>query len=112
MERENGNTLGALRMIFLARPAATIIQLTISRPREFGAERTGAETGGDPAALASALEKLEAYAKPVPLPVNPAVSYLFIVKPLTGFSVLGLFGTHPATVERAARLRMIGRQNG
>lgn len=59
----DGNILGALRMIFLARPAATIIQLAISRSREFGADRTGAATGGDPAAaLASALEKLEAFA--------------------------------------------------
>ncbi|HYG11435.1 MAG TPA: zinc metalloprotease HtpX [Pyrinomonadaceae bacterium] len=105
-----GNILGALLMIFLAPLAATIIQLAISRSREFGADRTGAETGGDPAALASALEKLEAYAKRIPLPVNPAVSHLFIVKPLTGFSVQGLFSTHPSTAERVARLRMLVRQ--
>lgn len=105
-----GNMLGALLMIFLAPLAATIIQLAISRSREFGADRTGAETGGDPAALASALEKLEAYAKRIPLPVNPAVSHLFIVKPLTGFSVQGLFSTHPPTAERVARLRLLGRR--
>ena len=97
-------------MFFLAPVAATIIQLAISRSREFGADRTGAETGGDPAALVSALEKLEAYAKRIPLPGNPAFSHLFIVKPLTGFSVQGLFSTHPPTAERVARLRMIARQ--
>jgi heat shock protein HtpX len=62
------------------------------------------------ATVASALEKLEAYSERIPLPVNPAVSHLFIVKPLTGFSVQGLFSTHPPTAERAARLRMLARQ--
>ena len=59
----------------------------------------------DPEALAAALEKLEAYSQRIPLPVNPAVSHLFIVQPLTGFSVQKLFSTHPPTTERAARLR-------
>ncbi|HLM57524.1 MAG TPA: zinc metalloprotease HtpX [Pyrinomonadaceae bacterium] len=102
--------LGGLLMLFLAPVAAAIIQLAISRSREHGADRSGAEVGGDPEALASALEKLEAYSRRVPLPVNPAVSHLFIVKPLTGFSMQNLFSTHPPTEERAARLREMARR--
>ena len=104
-EDSGGGLLGALLMIFLAPLAATIIQLAISRSREFGADRTGAHVGGDPEALATALEKLEAYSKHVPLHVNPAVSHLFIVQPLTGFSIQKLFSSHPPTQERVARLR-------
>jgi heat shock protein HtpX len=104
-----GSLLGALLMILLAPLAATIIQLAISRSREYGADRTGAEVGGDPEALASALEKLEAYSQRIPLNVNPAVSHLFIVKPLIGFSMQSLFSSHPPTHERVARLREIAR---
>jgi heat shock protein HtpX len=96
-------------MLIVAPIAATIIQLAISRAREFGADRTGAHVSRDPEALAAALEKLEAYAQRIPLPVNPAVSHLFIVKPLTGFSVQKLFSTHPPTAERVARLRYMAR---
>ena len=109
-EDEGGGLLGGLLMIFLAPLAATVIQFAISRSREYGADRAGAETGGDPEALASALEKLEAYSQRVPLPVNPAVSHLFIVKPLTGFSMQNLFSTHPPTAERVARLRQLAQQ--
>lgn len=111
-EDEGGGLLGGLLMIFLAPLAATVIQLAISRSREHGADRAGADVGGDPEALASALEKLEAYSQRVPLPVNPAVSHLFIVKPLTGFSMQSLFSTHPPTAERVARLREIARRQG
>ncbi|HYE66544.1 MAG TPA: zinc metalloprotease HtpX [Pyrinomonadaceae bacterium] len=106
-EGGGGGLLGGLLMLFLAPLAATIIQLAISRSREFGADRTGADVGGDPEALASALEKLEAYSRRIPLPVNPAVSHLFIVKPLTGVSVQKLFSSHPPTAERVARLRQM-----
>src|SRR5688572_12849170 len=102
--------LGGLVMIILAPIAATIIQLAISRSREFGADKTGADVGGDPEALASALEKLEAYSRQIPLPVNPAASHMFIVKPLTGFSMQSLFNSHPPTEQRVARLRQIARQ--
>jgi heat shock protein HtpX len=101
--------LGSLLLLIVAPIAATIIQLAISRTREFGADRTGAHVSHDPEALAATLEKLEAYAQRVPLPVNPAVSHLFIVKPLTGFSVQQLFSTHPPTAERVARLRQMAR---
>lgn len=109
-EDNGGGLIGGLLMIFLAPVAATIIQFAISRSREFGADQTGAEVGGDPEALASALEKLEAYSKRLPLPVNPAVSHLFIVKPRTGFSLQNLFSSHPPTAERVARLRQIAQQ--
>lgn len=100
-----GGFLGALLMLFLAPLAATIIQLAISRSREFGADDTGARVGGDPEALASALEKLDAYSRRIPLPVNPAAAHLFIVAPLTGVSLQKLFSSHPPTAERVARLR-------
>lgn len=100
--------IGTLLMLFVA-PLAAIIQMAISRAREFGADETGAHTCGDPEALASALEKLEAWSQQIPLPVNPAVSHLFIVKPLTGFSLQNLFITHPTTKARVARLRGLAR---
>ena len=106
-EEGAGSLVGGLIMIFVAPIAATIIQLAISRSREFGADRRGAEVSGDPLALASALEKLEAWSKRVPLPVNPAVSHLFIVKPFTGQALQGLFSTHPSTEQRVARLRAL-----
>jgi heat shock protein HtpX len=109
-EGGGGGVLGGLLMLIVAPLAATIIQLAISRAREFGADRTGAHVSRDPEALASALEKLEAYAQHIPLPVHPAVSPLFIVQPLTGFSVQKLFSTHPPTAERVARLRHLARQ--
>ena len=110
-ERDNGiaGALGALLMLILAPIAATLIQLAISRSREFGADRTGAEIVRDPEALASALEKLEAYSRRIPLPVNPAASHMFIVRPFTGATLQKLFSTHPPTEERIARLRAMVR---
>jgi heat shock protein HtpX len=109
-DEEGGGLFGGLLMLIIAPIAAMIIQFAISRSREFGADRTGAEVGRDPEALASALEKLEAYSQRIPLPVNPAAAHLFIVKPLTGFSMQNLFSTHPSTAERVARLRDIGQR--
>ena len=110
-EDGGGSLIGGLLMLFLAPIAATIIQLAISRSREFGADETGAHVSRDPEALAAALEKLEAYSQRIPLNVNPAVSHLFIVKPLTGFSaVQKLFSSHPPTAERVARLRQLARR--
>ena len=97
-------------MLFVAPIAATIIQLAISRSREYGADRAGAEFSDDPEALASALGKLEAYSKRIPLPVNPAVSHLFIVKPLTGAALASLFSTHPPTEQRVARLQQMAQE--
>ena len=110
----NRNTHPALIVIaMIAAPIASlIIRMAISRTREFGADKTGAEISGNPLALASALEKIERYAK-VPMDVNPAVSQLFISDPLKAFSgnsFSKLFSTHPPTVERVRRLRQ--RQSG
>jgi heat shock protein HtpX len=109
-EGGGGGILTTLLMLILAPLAAVLIQLAISRSREFGADDTGAKLSGDPEALARALEKLDAYSKRIPLPVNPAVSHLFIVAPLTGLSVQKLFSSHPPTAERVARLRELSKQ--
>ena len=110
----NRNTHPAVIVIaMIAAPIASlIIRMAISRTREFGADKTGAEISGNPLALASALEKIERYSK-VPMDVNPAVSQLFISDPLKAFSgnsLSKLFSTHPPTVERVRRLRQ--RQSG
>jgi heat shock protein HtpX len=105
-EREGGG-LGALFMIILAPIAATLIQLAVSRSREYEADATGAHTTGNPYALASALQKLENYSKRVPLQASPSTAHLFIIAPLLGGGFGSLFSTHPPTRERIRRL--IGR---
>ena len=110
----NRNTHPAFIVIaFIAAPIASlIIRMAISRTREFGADKTGAEISGNPLALASALEKIDRFSK-VPMNVNPAVSSLFISDPLKAFSgnsFSKLFSTHPPTIERVKRLRQ--RQSG
>lgn len=110
----NRNTHPAIIVIaFIAAPIASlIIRMAISRTREFGADKTGAEISGNPLALASALEKIDRFSK-VPMNVNPAVSSLFISDPLKAFSgnsFSKLFSTHPPTIERVKRLRQ--RQSG
>lgn len=102
-----GNPIGLLLMMILAPIAATLIQLAISRSREYAADETGAKLAGHPGALASALEKLQAASKKVPLPANPATAHLFIMKPFSGQTLLGLFSTHPPTEKRVSRLRQL-----
>jgi len=105
-EREGGGgILGLLAMTILAPLAATLIQLAISRSREYQADASGAELlhNGEP--LARALEKLETAAERVPLQANPQTAHLFIVNPLTGRSFANLFSTHPPLEERIRRLR-------
>jgi len=101
------NPLVLILMMVLAPIAAMLIQMAISRSREYEADRTGAELVGNGEPLARALEKIEAYAKRIPAPVSPAQASLYIVNPLTGRKVnfAGLFATHPPTEERVARLR-------
>jgi len=95
--------------IILLPIAAMLVQLAVSRSREYGADDQGAALSNDPLALASALRKMEAYGKKIPLPVNPAVAPLFIVQPLLPGGLGGLFATHPPIAERIARLeRMAG----
>jgi heat shock protein HtpX len=96
--------LGGVLMIILAPIAAMIIQMAISRSREYLADAGGARILGDPLPLASALEKLEWASSRVPMNASPATSHLYIVNPMVG-GLSGLFRTHPATAERIARLR-------
>src|SRR5271155_1720416 len=108
--RERGGGLGALLMIIVAPIAASLIQLWISRTREFEADATGAATTGNPYALARALQKLEDYSKRIPMQASPSNAHLFIVAPLLGSGGIGnLFSTHPPMKERIQRL--IGRDH-
>lgn len=102
-----GGLVGGLLMIILAPIAATLVQLAISRTREYGADAVGARIAGDPIALASALRKLETWSTRTPLAVNPATAHMYIVNPLSGRSLAGLFSTHPPTQERIARLEQL-----
>ena len=103
---DGGNPLAVLAMAILAPIAATIIQLAISRGREFGADASGAKISGDPLPLANALSKLEASAGAgARANVNPSTAHMFIVNPLKGKAIATLFSTHPSTEERIARLR-------
>jgi len=104
---EGTNPIAALAMIILAPIAAMIIQMAVSRSREYGADDAGAQIVGDPLALASALEKLEAVSRRVPLDVNPAAAPLFIVNPLRGQVFANLFSTHPPIEARIKRLRQM-----
>src|ERR671933_2852778 len=102
---EGANPFAMLLMIIVAPLAATIIQLAISRSREYGADETGARIIGSPDSLARALEKLEMATSVRTLQLNPSVAHLFIVNPLKGFALSGLFSTHPPIAERVRRLR-------
>jgi len=103
-EDNGGSVFGSLIMIILAPIAALLIQLAISRSREYAADAGGAQILGDAQPLATALEKLETTSRQVPMQVNPATSHLYIVNPLHS-GLAGLFSTHPSTQERVARLR-------
>lgn len=99
--------VGGLIMAFLAPLAAMIVQMAISRSREYGADAIGAQIAGSSDGLANALLKLESAAHRIPMQVNPASSHLFIVNPLSGASMARLFSTHPPIQERVERLKSI-----
>jgi heat shock protein HtpX len=102
------NPLAGLLVAILAPLAASLIQMAISRAREFEADRGGAEISADPQALADALIKIDHYARGIPLEtaeVHPETAQMMIMNPLSGGGLSGLFSTHPATEERVARLR-------
>jgi heat shock protein HtpX len=104
---DNRNPLVALIVLILAPIVAVLIQLAISRGREYEADRGGAELSGDPRALADALAKMDRYAKGLPLETaeaHPATAHLMIINPLSGGGLAGLFRTHPPTEERIHRL--------
>lgn len=106
-EGRPANPIVGIVVMMLAPLAASLIQMAISRSREFEADRGGAEISGDPRALASALEKIHAYARGIPMAAaerHPETAQMMIMNPLSGGGLRGLFSTHPATEERVQRL--------
>jgi len=99
-----GGVLGLLFMAILAPIAAVVIQMAVSRSREYAADSTGARFAGHPEGLARALEKLGRASQRIPMNASPSTSHMFIVKPLSGRAFLGLFSTHPPIEERVRRL--------
>ncbi len=111
-EGRPANPIAGILVALLAPLAASLIQMAISRAREFEADRGGAELSRDPDALADALAKIEAYARGIPMPsaeAHPETAQMMIMNPLSGGGIAGLFATHPPTEERIARLRAMGR---
>jgi heat shock protein HtpX len=102
--REGSNPIVALAMIILAPLAALLVQMAISRSREFRADATGAVISGNPLGLAEALRKLQRGVERIPMQANPATAHMFIVSPLTGGGLMTLFSTHPPLEERIRRL--------
>jgi len=106
-DRDGGNVFGAIAMIILAPIAAALLQMSLSRSREYEADRSGAELLGTGEPLARALEKIDAYAKQIPMNIDPAHATAYIINPLTGkkANFANLFSSHPPTADRVARLR-------
>ncbi len=103
-DEEGGGVFGMLAMAIIAPIAAMLIQMAISRSREYGADKGGAEISGNPLYLAGALRKLEMANQQIPMDANPATAHMFIVNPLTGGGIMSLFSTHPPIEERVRRL--------
>lgn len=106
-EGGGSNMVGLILMAVLAPLAATLIQMAISRSREYLADEGGARISGKPYGLASALEKLSRASQVMPMEAKPATAHLFIVNPLTGQAFMNLFSTHPPVAERIARLKRL-----
>ena len=104
-DEEGGGMAGALLMMILAPIAAMLIQMAISRSREYDADAASAKYVGSPYPLIQGLEKLETYSKRIPMDASPATAHLFIIKPFTGQSLMRLFSTHPSTEDRIKRLQ-------
>jgi heat shock protein HtpX len=102
---DEGGVFGMLFMLILAPIAAMLIQMAISRTREFDADAASAKYTGNPNELISALGKLESWSKRIPMDASPATAHMFIIKPFSGRSMMRLFSTHPSTEARIARLR-------
>lgn len=103
-DEDRGGGIGAILMIILAPISAMLIQMAISRSREYQADASGAKLCGHPQSLASALRKLEMGSKQIPMDASPATAHMFIVNPLRGGGIASLFSTHPPMEERIARL--------
>ncbi len=108
-EDRGGNPVTALVMMIVGPIAAMMVQMAISRSREYGADAGGAEIAGNPLHLAGALRKLQLASQKIPMDANPATSHMFIVNPLSGGGLLKLFSTHPPMEERIARLEALRR---
>jgi len=103
-DRDRGGGIAAILMLFLAPVAASLIQLAVSRSREYQADATGAHYTGNPYALASALSKLDTYSRRLPMQATPSTAHLFIIQPFLGMSFGSLFSTHPPIAKRIERL--------
>jgi heat shock protein HtpX len=109
-DRDGGNPVAAIAMMILAPLAAMLIQAAISRSREYDADAGGSAIAGHPEGLVSALRKIEAGSKMVPLDASPATAHMFIVRPFSVSGLMGLFSTHPPTEDRIAALLQLDRQ--
>lgn len=108
---EGGGFFGMILMAVLAPIAAMLVQMAISRSREFGADAAGAHISGNPLSLARALQKLELGSQQIPMNANAATAHMFIVNPLTGGGLMTLFSTHPPIPERVQRLEYLSRMH-
>jgi heat shock protein HtpX len=106
-DEDGGNPLAAIALAIFAPLAASLIQMAISRSREYLADETGARISGQPMALAGALNKLDAYSRQIPMQSNPATENMFIVNPFSGQNMARWFSTHPPIPERIERLRQM-----
>ena len=104
-DNRGGGIFGALFMMILAPIAAMLIQMAISRSREYDADAASAKYVGSPYPLIGGLQKLETWSKRIPMDASPATAHMFIIKPFTGQSLMRLYSTHPATADRIARLQ-------
>ncbi len=105
-DREGGgNAIAAIAMMILAPIAALLIQMAVSRSREYDADAASAKYVGSPYPLINGLQKLESYSKRIPMEATPSTAHMFIIKPFTGESLMRLFSTHPSTQDRIARLQ-------
>ena len=104
-DEDRGSPVAAIAMMILAPIAAMLIQMAISRSREYDADAASAKYVGSPYPLIGGLQKLESWSKSIPMDASPSTAHMFIIKPFTGQSFLRLFSTHPSTEERIARLQ-------
>ncbi len=110
-DRRGGNPLATVFLLILAPLSATLIQLAISRTREFSADAGAAEITENPLPLATALQKLEEVGRKIPMNGNPAMSPLLIINPLSGEGLQNLFRTHPTTEERIQKLKALANKS-
>src|ERR1041385_1628610 len=104
-DEDRGNPIAAIAMMILAPLAAALIQMAISRSREYDADAASAKYVGSPSPLLAVLENRETYSKRIPMDASPSTAHMFIIKPFTGQSIMRLFSTHPSTADRIARLQ-------